>query len=315
MMTTNSKSKTDFKITVTISFLSAIYILNWIKLFQDESYKILFQSSRFLEYSLNTFIQNIYLIVLPISAYLLYLKHKISFNIILFYLSFSTLWEVSKILLFYSQTIFDSQLFYSPLNLSINALVILSFFYLLYSKLSIDIEIKKTEILLTFSTSLMFLLLNYFYFTKFLFLIFTIILLIIIPIWDFRLFKDQNLESEKGISKSEFFKIKRKITMIPFLVLLPYFLIIQKLLLGPSHMLSDYMWGNSYHIPNKYYDFILYLFLCLPAIFAHVWFYITSRTKLYLAQFAANFYFTIVLNYLLIAILFFCFSLCSLFWN
>lgn len=314
-MTSNSKNKTELKIAVIIILLSAIYILNWVKLFQDESYKFLFQSSRFSEYSFNSFIQNIFLIVLPISIYLLYLKHKISFNIIMFYLSFLTLWEISKSLIFYSQTIYSSQMYYSSLNLFIIAIEILCFFYLLLSKLRIDLGVRKNEILLTLSTSLILVLLNYFSLSKFLFLIFTLLLLIIIPVWDFRLFKNPNLESEKDISKSEFFRMKRRITMIPFLVLVPYFLIIQRLLLGPSHMLSDHMWGNSYHIPNKYYNFTMYLFLCLPAIIAHLWFYITSKSKLYLTQFAANYYFTIVLNYLLLAILFFVFSLFSLFQN
>jgi len=312
-MTTIPKNKTDLKITVTIGLISAIYILNWIKLFHDESYKILFQSSRFFEYSLNTFIQNIFLIVLPISAYLLYLRHKISFNIIMFYLSFLVLWEISKILFFYSQTLYTPQLFNSTLDLLITSLVILCFCYLLFSKLRIDIGIEKNEILLTISTSLILVLLNYFNLSKFAFLLFTLILLIIIPVWDFRLSKGQNLESEKSISKSEFFKMKRKITMIPFLVLLPYFLIIEKLLLGPSHMLSDHMWDNSYHIPNKYYDFTMYLFLCMPAIISYLWFYISSKTKSYLSQFATNYYFTIVLSYLLIVILFFVISLFSLF--
>jgi hypothetical protein len=314
-MTANLKSKTDLKIIVTVGLLSSIYILNWVKLFHDESYKILFQSSRFIEYSFNTFIQNIFLLVLPISAYLLCLKSKISFNIILFYLSFEILWEISNILKFYTQTIYASQLFYTPLSLFIFALIILSFFYLLFNKLRIDLGVRKNEILLTLSTSLILVLLNYFSLSKFLFLIFTLILLIVIPVWDFRLFKNRNLESEKGISKSEFFRMKRRITMIPFLVLVPYFLIIQRLLIGPSHMLSDHMWGNSYHIPNKYYDFTMYLFLGLPAIIAHLWFYITSKSKLYLTQFAPNYYFTIVLNYFLIAILFFVFSLFSLLQN
>jgi hypothetical protein len=314
-MTSNSKNKTDLKIAVIIVLLSAIYILNWLKLFQDESYKLLFQSSQFSGYSINSFIQNIFLIVLPISTYLLYLKHKISFNIILFYLSFLTLFEISKSLIFYSQTIHSSQLHYAPLNLFIIGIEILCFFFLLLSKLRIDLGIRKNEILLTLSTSLILVLLNYLSLSKFLFLIFTLILLIIIPVWDFQLFKNGNLESEKGISKSEFFRMKRRITMIPFLVLVPYFLIIQRWLLGPSYMLSDHIWGNSYHIPNKYYDFTMYLFLCLPAIIAHFWFYIKSKTKLYLTQFAVNYYFTIVLNYLLLAILFFSFSLFSLFQN
>lgn len=317
-MTTNLKSKTDHKTIITIGFLSLIYILNWVRLFYNESYLTLFQSSHNADdYDLNTFIQNIFLFALPISIYLLHTKNKISFNIIMFYLSFQILWELAEVLKFhyFFHSIYASHLFHSPISLIIISLIIICFCYMLFNKLSSGLGIRVVENSLSFSTALILVLINYLFFTKLLFLLLTLLLFILVSIWDFRLYKNKNLEAELGISKSEFFKLKRSTTILPFLVLIPYILFIERVLLGPSHMLSDHMWSNSYHIPNKYYDFTMYLFLSLPAIIAYLWFYIKSKTKLYLTQFAVNYYFTIVLNYLLLAILFFVFSLFSLFQN
>ena len=293
-MTENIESKTDLKIRISIGLLTSIYVLNWLRLLQYDRYETLFQSSRIISYDLETFVQNIFLFALPICIILFYLKRKISYYIILFYLSFEFLWELPRFLI----------VPFEMLRLFSLVLTLICFFYILYSELRSVFNISKNDILLTFTTVLLLVLADYIPESIYLFLPLTLILLIVIPVWDQRLLRNRNLEVEKGISKSEFFRTKFKITVLPLLVLLPWFLVIEKKLLGPSFHLSDHMWGNSYHIPNKYYDITMYSFLCLPSIISFFWFYIASRSKVYLKQFAKNFLFTLALNYLLINILY-----------
>lgn len=290
------------KIPVIIGLLSAIYILQLIKIFFSDGLLQQFQSSRWGYDGFPKFVQGIYLFILP-CCIVLFNKHwKSVYYLLVFYLSFSFMSKMTEALFLLSNL--PSIEWSNVVDLFILVLMVFSFFHLSQPTFISDFGVRANAISIVFVSSLICVFLsNYYFILNYVILVPAIIvLLLLIPVWDYRLLKNNKLEAETAVPISEIFRIKRKLTLLPFLILIPYVFLIEKILLGPAYSLSDHMWSNKHYVPNKYYDFIMYLFLSLPAFSAFIWFNRLSEKRIYLKRFALNFVLTFLLNYLLIAL-------------
>jgi len=107
------------------------------------------------------------------------------------------------------------------------------------------------------------------------------------------------------LSKYDFFRIKRNLLLLPFLVIPAYFFLILPLLQGDASLMSDRMF-DSYYYPNAndYTELITILFIFFPALFAFISFHQLSIRKPDILPYSTNFFLTLFLNYVIFFIIF-----------
>ncbi len=107
------------------------------------------------------------------------------------------------------------------------------------------------------------------------------------------------------LSKYDFFRIKRNLLLLPFLVIPAYFFLILPLLQGDASLMSDRMF-DSYYYPNAndYTELITILFIFFPALFAFISFHQLSLKNSDLLPYSTNFFLTLFLNYVIFFIIF-----------
>lgn len=107
------------------------------------------------------------------------------------------------------------------------------------------------------------------------------------------------------LSKYDFFRIKRNLLLLPFLVIPAYFFLILPLLQGDASLMSDRMF-DSYYYPNAndYTELITILFIFFPALFAFISFHQISIRKPDILPYSTNFFFTLFFNYVIFSIIF-----------
>lgn len=107
------------------------------------------------------------------------------------------------------------------------------------------------------------------------------------------------------LSKYDFFRIKRNLLLLPFLVIPAYFFLILPLLQGDASLMSDRMF-NSYYYPNAndYTELITILYIFFPALFAFISFHQISIRKPDILPYSTNFFFTLFFNYVIFSIIF-----------
>jgi hypothetical protein len=107
------------------------------------------------------------------------------------------------------------------------------------------------------------------------------------------------------LSKYDFFRIKRNLLLLPFLVIPAYFFLILPLLQGDASLMSDRMF-DSYYYPNanNYTELITILFIFFPALFAFISFHQLSIRKPDILPYSTNFFLTLFLNYVIFFIIF-----------
>ena len=112
------------------------------------------------------------------------------------------------------------------------------------------------------------------------------------------------------LSKYDFFRIKRNLLLLPFLVIPAYFFLILPLLQGDASLMSDRMF-DSYYYPNAndYTELITILFIFFPALFAFISFHQISIRKPDILPYSTNFFFTLFFNYVIFSIIFIIFLL------
>jgi hypothetical protein len=107
------------------------------------------------------------------------------------------------------------------------------------------------------------------------------------------------------LSKYDFFRIKRNLLLLPFLVIPAYFFLILPLLQGDASLMSDRMF-DSYYYPNanNYTELITILFIFFPALFAFISFHQLSIRKPDILPYSTNFFLTLFINYVIFFIIF-----------
>jgi hypothetical protein len=107
------------------------------------------------------------------------------------------------------------------------------------------------------------------------------------------------------LSKYDFFRIKRNLLLLPFLVIPAYFFLILPLLQGDASLMSDRMF-DSYYYPNAndYTELITILFIFFPALFAFISFHQLSLKNSDLLPYSTNFFLTLFINYVIFFIIF-----------
>lgn len=307
---------------IIIALAAILWLLQWIEIeFFRGNYKPFF-SDRFINYNFDSFLFDTSFFVFPILFFLLYKKRKFAYDALLFYSIY-----FCAVLLFYlifmtvNSRIFSFEFDFLDPRLLLefpgvkNLILVIATFVLIRQKNKF--KLGKTDVLLiVLSSVVLVLFIRLSIFKVYVYLVvFSILMLIAVLISDSRTVVKLNKSGDSKMGIWSYIKQKSIITLLPFLVLLPWFGFLNDLLLGSPHSLSDHMWSNHYYTPSNYYHSIEYLFYCLPALIAYCLYYLKSRSMPHLKQFKINFYFSVMLNYLLMYLLILLYSLSKMFEN
>jgi hypothetical protein len=106
------------------------------------------------------------------------------------------------------------------------------------------------------------------------------------------------------LSNFDVLKIKRNLLLIPFLILPLYFFVIHPILQGTGSTMSDRMF-TTYYYPDsiKYLEAITLFVVFLPGLIAFTSFQFMSMKNNQLRPYATNFFYTMLFNYMIVALL------------
>jgi len=130
----------------------------------------------------------------------------------------------------------------------------------------------------------------------------TILAVFIIPFrinkWDKQIIRN-TAPKNASLTGRELIQKKFKMTMLSFLILIPYYFFVSVPLLGDSVYSTD-AWGLLYPWQSPFYGFSQEIFYSLPGIISFIWFQFSSQTHPELKTITKNYFWTVVLFYCII---------------
>jgi hypothetical protein len=232
------------------------------------------------------------IVFLPVAGYLFYKREKTGYMLVLFYVAYSL---VTSTLFDFNLLYFLRLLFHGPVGTFMILFKVFILALLLRKEIREKYGIKRTDIIPVIATSFIFSPSIITSFIALLALPAAIILLIVLGAWDNRLYRRENPALEYGVTISELYATKLKITLLPFLLLIPLYYLVLNPMLGHGVYSAD-AWGYLYN-PSKYYGFASYMTYILPMTISFTWFHTAIKKKPYLQHFGHNFYWTVFLGY------------------
>ncbi|UAY51101.1 hypothetical protein [Ferruginibacter albus] len=240
-------------------------ITNW---YFDFSYlKYFFLNPSMADWEFGILQNFLFLFVLPYATYLLYQKKSAGYVLLLYYFSFtpsSTLFAYLKYPWRFPYNSITPFLFIIIRIITLILLVPLKFFSKSSKWLAIITGVLASTLTLTI-------------YMPFILVFVSLPLLIIIIVWDVKLFLKNKLGLEDKKALSNLFKTKLKMCLIPFLISIPLYFIIP--------------FSSSLTVE---------LYFITPAVVAFIWFQLALAKKTNLSLITQNYYWTMFMLYCLL---------------
>lgn len=295
----------EYKLEYTFLLLLVLfYILLWVDLVDSfYAFKYLFEAERG-PTDVVKYIKQLYLFLFPLFLVLTLRKNKVG----VYSLIFIVLLCFSEFLLQFIFFLLEGNFRFSTrikeptfyFNLIGMILLIVGF---IFTKILPRYSVKKNQLVLPIFIAFTLVLLQIPVISIFYILFSSIVCFIV-------LLNDENRISNGKrenfhLSKYDFFRIKRNLLLLPFLVIPAYFFLILPLLQGDASLMSDRMF-DSYYYPNanNYTELITILFIFFPALFAFISFHQLSLKNSDLLPYSTNFFLTLFINYVIFFIIF-----------
>ena len=283
------------------------YIFHWIEVYDEiNQLKYLFEYEQGSDRFVIELLKQFFLILLPVAFFFAYKGNRIGIYTIVFSV-FLCFFDFLCHLIFYF--IEDSSYFSFHTDFSYVSYQFISFLLimvLIFTKLLSKVGINKNQLLLPLILSAFIILLFIPIVNILIFILLSILLSIgcfIFLVSDNGLMSDQKKENCQ-LSNFDVLKIKRNLLLIPFLILPLYFFVIHPVLQGTGSTMSDRMF-TTYYYPDsiKYIESITLLVICLPGIIAFTTFQYMSQKNNQLLPYATNFFYTMLFNYMMVAVI------------
>ena len=295
----------EYRLEIIIFLLLVIfYILLWVDLVESfYALKYLFESERGTT-DIVKYIKQMYLFLFPLFFVLAFRKNKIG----IYSLIFIVLLCFSEFLLHFIFFLIEGNFRFSSrikeptfyFNLIVMILLLVGF---IFTTILPSYSIKKNQLLLPVLTAILIALIQIPVISIF-YIIFSSIVCFIVLLNDENRISNGKRENFH-LSKYDFFRIKRNLLLLPFLVVPVYFFLILPLLQGDPTLMSDRMF-DSYYYPNanNYTELITILFIFFPALYAFISFHQLSIKNSDLLPYSTNFFLTLFINYVIFFIIF-----------
>jgi hypothetical protein len=292
------------KLVIAFYFLVVLfYIFHWIEVYAEiNQLKYLFKYERGSDSFEIEFLNQLFLILIPIAIFLVYKGNRIGIYTIIFSV-FLCFFDFLRHLIFF--LIEDNSYFSFHAdftNVSYQVISFLLILTLVFTKLLSNLGIKKNQLLLPLILSAFIILLLIPLVNILVFILLSIGCFIFL-VSDNGLMSDQKKENCQ-LSNFDVLKIKRNLLLIPFLILPLYFFVIHPILQGTGSTMSDRMF-TTYYYPDsiKYLEAITLFVVFLPGLIAFTSFQFMSMKNNQLRPYATNFFYTMLFNYMIVALL------------